>query len=358
MAIVDAQGRLFGRLNLVDAVLLALLAGLLPLGVAAYALFRERPARLVSVTPEQVPHAAELRVAVTGENLRPYMRVSAGAQQGLDFIFKSTTEAEVPFLNLPPGEYDLILYDHARERSRLPKALTVGPGPLPSTQMIAVGAFGNLDQEKARKIAAGLALSGIGEVIRTGPPAPDRTPVFAGASRVGVQVPDALQVPAVVRLRCGVRALQGRPDCVVRDAALAPNVLLLVPTPFGDTPFLVDQVLSIEPVQQIEMQVRFSGDPAVLSLIRPGDADRGGTSNELAAGAVIVSVGQLRRLSDTTGERLATVRADVQPAEGTWLYDSATLRAGGFLPMRTRRYILQGLVTGLPAAPAPGATNR
>ena len=357
MAIVDAQGRLFGRLNLLDAVLLALLAGLLPLGLAAYSLFREHPARLVSVTPTEVPQANEFRLSVTGQNLRPYMRVSAGSQQGLDFVFKSTTEAEVPFLNLLPGEYDIVLYDHAQERSRLPKALIVGPGPLPVTQMIAVGSFGNLDGEKARKITPGLALSGIGEVIATGAPAPDRTAIFAGQSRVAVQVPNALQVPAVVRLRCGVRAPQGRPDCLVGDAPLAPFVLLLLPAPFGDTPFLVEQVRSIEPIRQIEMQVRFSGDPAILSLIRPGDADRGGTANELAGGAVIARLGQLRRLSETAAELKATVRVDLQLAPGGWLYDSSPLRAGSVLPMRTPRYTLQGLVTELPA-PVPGTTTR
>lgn len=358
MAIVDAQGRLFGRLNLLDAVLLALLAGLLPLGLAAYSLFRDHPPRILSVTPTEVPQTEELSVSVTGQNLRPYMRVSAGDRQGLDFVFKSTTEAVVPFLNLPPGEYDIILYDHAQERSRLPKALIVGPGPLPTTQMIAVGAFGNLDGEKARKITSGLALSGIGEVIATGAPAPDRTAVFAGPSRVAVQVPNALQVPAVVRLRCGVRARQGRPDCLVRDAAIAPTVLLLLPAPFGDTPFLVEQVRSIEPIREIEMQVRFSGDPAVVSLIRPGDADRGGTSNELAAGAVIVRLGQLRQSSQGAAEREATVRADLQLAPGGWLYDSSPLRAGSFLPMRTPRYTLQGLVTGLPVPTAPASTTR
>src|SRR6186997_2658975 len=103
MAIVDAQGRLFGRLNLLDAVLLALLAGLLPLGLAAYSLFRDHPPRILSVTPTEVPQTEELSVSVTGQNLRPYMRVSAGDRQGLDFVFKSTTEAVVPFLNLPPG---------------------------------------------------------------------------------------------------------------------------------------------------------------------------------------------------------------------------------------------------------------
>jgi hypothetical protein len=358
MAIVDAQGRLFGRLNLLDAVLLALLVALVPLGVAGVALFRERPARIFSVTPPEVPHASELRISITGENLRPYMRVSAGSYQGADFVFKSTTEAEVPFQNLPPGEYDIILYDHAQERSRLPKALVVGPGPLPATEMIAVGAFGNLDAAKAGQITRGLSLPGVGEVIRTGAPSPDRTPVFAGLGRVAVQVPNALQVPAEIRLRCGVRALQGRPDCVVRDAALAPTVLLLLPTPFGDTGFLVEQVRSIEPLEQVEMQVRFAGDAAILALMRPGDADRGATPNELAAGAVIVRAGEVRRISGSHAERDVTVRGDLQRAPGGWLYDSAPLRAGSAFQMRTPRYLVNGIVTALPPPVEPAAKTR
>ena len=358
MAIVDSQGRLFGRLNLLDAVVLVLLLGLLPLGLVAYSLFRERPPRLVSVAPARVPHAAELRLTVTGENLRPYMRVSAGNHQALDYIFKSTTEAEVPFINLPPGEYDIILYDHAQERARVPKGLIVGPGSLPATELIAVGAFGNLDAAKASNIKPGLSLSGLGEVMRTGPPAPDRTAVFAGAARAAVPVPDALQVPAVVRLRCGVRALQGRPDCLVRDAALAPTVLLLLPTPFGDTQFLIDQVRSVDPIQSIEMQVRFSGDLAIVSLIQPGDVDRAGTTNELVPGAVVLKVGEIRRLSPTAGERVATLRAELQASSGGWLYDSSPLRVGSYFSMRTPRYVVQALVIDLPPPAAPAGVTR
>ena len=105
MAIVDDRGRLFGRLNLLDALLLVLLVGLVPLGYAAYALFREHPARITSVRPARTEQAPHLRVEITGENFRPYMRVSADNYQAADFVFKSTTEVEAPFADLPPGEY-------------------------------------------------------------------------------------------------------------------------------------------------------------------------------------------------------------------------------------------------------------
>lgn len=358
MAIVDARGRLFGRLNLLDAVVLLLIAGLVPIGFAAFVLFRERPARIVSVAPTQVDQADEVRITLTGENLRPYMRVSAGVHQASGYTFKSTTEAEVPFLNLPPGEHDIILYDYAQERFRVPKGLTVRPSPLAATYMIAVGLFGNLDAAMAAKVTAGMSLEGLGEVIRTGPPGPDRTTVFAGSARVGVRVPDAVGVPAALRLRCDISVSQGRADCKVRDVPLSPTALLFMPTPVGTVPFLVDQIRSVEPLREIEVRVRFSGHPAVLSLIEPGHADRGGTANDLAAGAVVIRVEPLRRLSDTTAEREAVVRAELQQAGQGWLYDSAPLRAGDAFALRTPRYVVHGTVTQL-AAPAPrGGTTR
>ena len=125
MAIVDGQGRLFGRLNLLDAVLLVLLIGLVPLGYAAYALFREQPPRIISISPDRVQQSSELRLIVKGESFRPYMRVSAGTHQAREFLFRSTTEVEAPFDMLPAGVHDIVIYDQAQERFRLPKALTI-----------------------------------------------------------------------------------------------------------------------------------------------------------------------------------------------------------------------------------------
>ncbi len=164
MSIVDERGRLFGRFNLLDAVLLVLFAGLVPLGYAAYALFREQPPRLVSVTPDRAPQSSELTLTLKGENLRPYMRVSAGTHQAQGFVFKDTTEIEAPFLDLPAGVYDIVLYDQAQERVRLPKALTVAPSELPPTEIVAVGSFGNLDAAGAAKLTAGTELPGAGQI--------------------------------------------------------------------------------------------------------------------------------------------------------------------------------------------------
>lgn len=354
MAIVDDRGRLFGRLNLLDAVLLTLLIGLVPLGYAAYALFREQPARMTGITPSRAEYDPLLRVAITGENFRPYMRVSADNYQAVDFIFKSTTEIEVPFANLPAGEYDIILYDQAQERFRLPNALTVIPSSLPATEVVAVGAFGNIDAAGAARITAGLELPNVGKVLAVGKPAPDLTQVFSSNALVGVRMANAQRLPATVLFQCYVRTQQGRPYCIVGDAPVAaPNVLML-PTPLGDTPFQVEQVRSAHPLEAVPIRVRIAAHPDVLSQIRSGDVDLGGTTNELAEMARVARVAPVRRLSESSGEVDVDVIAQLQRVNGVWLSDSLPLRAGSTIALRTPNYEVRGIVTQIPP---PGGGN-
>jgi hypothetical protein len=350
MAIVDSQGRLFGRLNVLDAVLLAIVVGLIPLGYAAYLLFREQPPRLVSVNPSRTEQTQPLRLTVIGENLRPYMRVSAGTEQAQDFLFKSTTEAVVSFANLRQGEYDVILYDQAQERSRLPRALSVGPSALPPTEIIAVGSFGNLDAAGAAKISAGLKLPGVGEVLAVGEPAPGKTKVFSGPNLVVVPMENALQLPAVVLFRCQVRSQQGHPYCVVDDVTIAPTALMTLPTPLGKTSFQIDQVRGPHPLETAQVELRVSGRPSILALIAAGDVDLGGTSNPLAVIARVVSAGPVRRLSETSAEIDIRLSAQLQRVDGEWLYNSTPLRAGAGILFRTSKYEVQGVVTQLPTA--------
>ena len=356
MAIVDDRGRLFGRLNLLDAVLVVLLVGLVPLGYAAYALFREHPARITGITPsraEQMPH---FRLAITGENFRPYMRVSADNYQALDFVFKSTTEVEAPFANLPPGEYDIVLYDQAQERSRLPKALVVLPSALPPTEIVAVGAFGNLDAARAAKVTAGLELPDVGRILAVGKPMPDLTQVFSSSALVGVPIPNALRLPATVLFRCYVKTQQGRPHCVVDDAAVAAPNLVMLPTPLGKTPFQVEQVRSPHPLEPVPIRVRVEGNASVLSQIRTGDVDLGGTTNELAALARVAGVGAVQRGAGNSAAADVDLVAQLQHVNGVWLYNSAPLRAGSTIPLRTVRYEVFGIVTQIPPADRPGGT--
>lgn len=352
MAIVDERGRLFGRWNLLDLTLLVLIFGLIPLGYAAYLLFREQPPRILAVTPNQVQQSSEFRITIKGENLRPYMRVSAGTQQARDFYFKSTEEAEIPFATVPPGQYDIVLYDQAQERFRLPNALTITPSGLPATEIVAVGAFGNLDAAGAAKLVAGTELPGVGDVLAVGTPVPDLTQVFSGSAMIGVPIPNALRLPAVVRFKCYVRTQQGSPFCVVDDATIAPPALLMVSTPLGKTPFQVERVRSPHPLEGVPVTVRVNGIPSVLSRIKAGDIDRGPTANELAILARVDSVGPVRVFGAGSAEVEVRIIAQLQRVDQRWLYDSAVLRAGGTLALRTPNYEVTGIVTDLPPADA------
>ena len=54
MRIVDARGRVFGTINLIDLGVLLFVAVLIPLAYGAYALFRTPPPRLTAVMPDSV----------------------------------------------------------------------------------------------------------------------------------------------------------------------------------------------------------------------------------------------------------------------------------------------------------------
>lgn len=339
MAIVDERGRLFGRWNLLDFALVVMIAGLIPLGFAAYALFRDQPPRITSISPASLQQTPEFRLTIKGENFRPYMRASIDLYQGRDFVFRSPEEAEVPFIGMPPGQYDVILYDQAQERFRLPKAFTVTSSALPATELIAVGAFGNLDAAGAAKLTAGLQLPGVGQIVAVGKPTPDLTQVFSGSKVIAVPIPNALRLPAIVKFACYVRTQQGTPFCVSEDVTIAPNALFVMPTPLGKTPFQVQRVRSSAPLEPLRMSVRVQAAPAVIARIKAGDIDNGGIANEFATLARIDSV----NASGGTAE--ITLTAQAQHVDGGWLYDSAPLRAGAPLTLRTIGYEVSGIVT-------------
>src|SRR6266850_1610303 len=134
MPIIDERGRIFGRLNLVDVAIGLLVLGLLPAAFGAYVLFKEPQPKLTEISPLRVQQGPNLTLYVHGKNLRPYMRVSFNDTQAPAFLFGSATSAVVPLPELPPGQYDVVLYDYMQEVSRLPKALTVDPS-LPPTSV-------------------------------------------------------------------------------------------------------------------------------------------------------------------------------------------------------------------------------
>jgi hypothetical protein len=139
VAIVDSEGRVFGRLNVFDAAAVAVLVAMVALTVAGYRLFRlPVPPRIEAVTPAGLTSGSDLRVTIKGEGLLPYWRayvqraaespgvsLDAGAMTRTDnyalvngvqakFLVESQTLAEVRLPDgLLPGTYDLILNNEA-----------------------------------------------------------------------------------------------------------------------------------------------------------------------------------------------------------------------------------------------------
>lgn len=372
MAIVDDRGRMFGRVNLVDAVLIAVLFGLIPLAYGGYALFRTPPPVLRSVEPTRMTYGPNQRVTIRGENLRPYMRVSFNDQQGRNFLFASTTAADVELGTLSPGTYDVVLYDYAQERARLPKALIVTPPPFPSTMVTVVGMVANLTGETARQITKGLTLKGFGVSEDVGQPVPEITRVAVGDGLLDIPVANAVRVPITFETGCNVQMTDGRAECITPGGAvLRPDAFLLLQTNVGNFPLQISQVRSRQPIEPLEAVVRFAGLPPALALVQPGDTDIGVTMNELAAGARVVHVSSLRHLSGAAITVLTPAQAMVvddlaaldvtlllqaQRGADGWRYSGAALRAGGPFLLRTRGYDLRGSIVRLTPRTSPPAS--
>jgi hypothetical protein len=349
MAVIDEQGRLFGRVNLLDAMVGILVLGLIPLAYAGYLLFRTPMPVLTEVTPGEVTIGPDMRVIVRGENLKPYLRVSFGAYQGQSFLFKDTTEAEVELRAVPPGVYDVILYDFSQERSRLPNGITIHPSVLPDAKVVVVGMFGDLTPEQASSLKPGMVFPSVGEVVAVGKPVPQVTRVFLRPDNVEVAVPNALMMPATVSMGCWVRESQGEPECIANSVALHRSALLFLPTPFGTLPFQVDQVRGTQPLEPLEITVRFGGTPEALALLKTGAADMGETSNELSGGGVVTAV------SSGSGSRDARLAVNAQRGTSGWIYGGHALRVGGSFTLTTPGYVLSGTVVRV--VPQSGATR-
>jgi len=135
---IDNNGRVFGRVNLIDAALLVFALVLIPIGVATSRVFRERPPRIDAVVPESQPAGPGRRIRLKGAAFRPYLRLfffPAGQPFSLSelyllegrFLLESPTEVEVQLPALPPGSYDIHVLDETREILVRPSAITLQP---------------------------------------------------------------------------------------------------------------------------------------------------------------------------------------------------------------------------------------
>jgi len=126
--VIDDRGRLFGKLNLIDVVTVAVVLGLIPLAYGAFLLFRVPMPIITSIEPTQVRQGDSATLKLTGSGFRPFLVARLGDNEASAFLVQSPTIAEVRMPEtLPPGNYDLTLFDQVRELVRMPGAITVVP---------------------------------------------------------------------------------------------------------------------------------------------------------------------------------------------------------------------------------------
>ena len=138
MPVIDDRGRLFGKLNLIDAIVMVVAMGLIPLSYGAFMLFREQPPIITSIQPMQVTQGQSNTLLLTGEGFRPFLVARLGDFESSGFLVESPTIAEVRMPDIPAGNYDFVLYDQARELVRMPGAITVVSPSAPITAIATV----------------------------------------------------------------------------------------------------------------------------------------------------------------------------------------------------------------------------
>ena len=194
---IDDRGRLFGILNVVDALLLLFVLGVIPLGYAAYRVFRVPPPRIDRIEPASQSVGTDLRIRLVGHDLRPYLRVMinrAGEPLSVSIEHLRAVEAqmliETPSLaearlpeDLAAGSYDLHVYDGTREVATLPGAFTLAS---PSARFEVVARF------PVEASLAGLVHAGDRDILVSGN---GRAPAATGYAQI-VRV-RALEQPAI-----------------------------------------------------------------------------------------------------------------------------------------------------------------
>jgi len=124
---IDERGRLFGRVNLIDALVIGIVAVVIPLVYGAFVLFRVPPPVVTTVNPGQISPNQVTTVQVVGENLRPFLTAYAGTVRASEYALVSPTSARITFPPLASGTYDVALFDQLQELTRKASALVVVP---------------------------------------------------------------------------------------------------------------------------------------------------------------------------------------------------------------------------------------
>jgi hypothetical protein len=382
MSIIDDRGRIFGRFNLVDAAVGVLLLVLLPAAYGAYRLFKEPVPTLTGVYPNVLRQGPNLQVEVRGTNFRPYMRVSFSDVQGRTFLFNNPTSAVVQLADMPPGKYDIVLYDYMQEVARMRGGFTLETQPAPPMITVDVDGFlTSLSGDQVKRLAPGHRFPEVGdaaaEILTVGAAEPEVMHIRTGdKSTVTVPLEGPLQLPVRMRTKCFVETTtDGALKCTVAGVALGPDANVRYPGLESQMNLRVTDVHYPGRSRTATVRVRFVVSPDVLARVKNADQDLGARAHPAGEMATLISFtergeGNASMLRDErvrqavpTG-RLVIVEAvlavPVQESALGWMYKDALVKAGAPFSFETALYTMDGGVIDVavkePAPPSKPAT--
>lgn len=355
MTIVDEHGRLFGRVNLVDAAALMLALVLVPLAYGTYLVFQPSAPRIDSVSPSIISRE-ERRIAVGGRltakfkvrgtGFTPLLRARIGDTEALGFVFENPNSADLLVGPVPPGSHDLILLDGIQEVARAAGAISVQPEA--STFVRAVGWLINLDADLLKSLRPGLAFpesEPAFEILALGPVRPARSSVRLAGSTIDRPVAGLEEREAVLTLRCDPASDN---PCTMgeRPENLQPPVLMSLPGPSRAFQFAIEELLPPTSAEKAAIVIRLPAG-APVATVRVGDRD--GLLDERAA--VVTSVNR------AAGATVVGLQLGVDDSRDGWRYRKQRIKAGAPFMLATERYEVLGTIemVTLPSAPARGA---
>jgi hypothetical protein len=357
---MDDRGRLFGRLNPVDAAIGMFVLVLIPLGYLSFLLFRAPRPVISSVEPAPLTYIEDRasggtqvsgKLKVRGSGLQPVLRATIGDRAAIAFIFESPASADVLFGDLSEGTHDLVLYDGVQEVARAPHAVTIPPRPAASrtSRMRVVGALLDLDETTARALHVGERFPSSGtpeaELVALGEPGPDMRSVTEPRGRVYVTASGRWQRPAAFLMVCELSVPE---ECRVNGTTVgAANRVMPVP---GAPPTLrlrIDEVVPASDPLRAIARVRFAVQGELVERIKVGDVDESAPIVDGRAASIVAINGQQATRGVTTVD--IDLRLGVDPAPVGFQYRTKPIASGVPLTFTTPRYVIEGTVLTLTA---------
>jgi hypothetical protein len=338
----------FGRLNLVDALVVLLVLVLVPAGYGAYLLFRPATPRIDSVT-HTIPSREEIRLMggsmiaaklkVRGAGLNPMLRAVIGSTPALGFVFEDPTSADVIIGPIPAGTHDLILLDGVQEVARAVGAVTLENPTQVSVRL--VGWLIDLEPAMAQSLRVTPDPGGhpaAVTIVALGPEEPARERIDWFGRSADLAVPNRVEREAVIDLPCDPRRLDE--TCSISGVSLSPPDRHIVPltTAHGLVRMAISEVLPTVPPRRATVRVRFGGE-AELQMLTVGDRDRL-LDHERAA--VVENVRLVGASASATAD--VTFKLGADRSRDGWRYRGQLLAAGAPFTLSPDSYSVSGTI--------------